>query len=103
MYIDLVVIIVLLVVILFFFRRFSSFVYGFAIIDIFLRLLTFVKNHVPIPELQNLIAKYFPESIAAVIRAYSSGIFYEILIWGYAIMYMIFFSYIVSIFIHKRK
>ena len=103
MYIDLLVVIVIMVFIVFFFRRFSSFVYGLVIIDIFLRLLTFIKFNVAIPELQTLIAKYFPESISSIIAAYTSGIFYTIVIWLFAIIYMIFLSYIVRTFIHKKK
>ena len=48
----------LLLIVIFCFRRFSSFVYSFAIIDIFLRLLHFLEINVPVPELQNLISKY---------------------------------------------
>lgn len=103
MYIDLVVIVVLLLIVIFCFRRFSSFVYAYAIIDIFLRLLHFVETHVPVPELQSLIAKYFPDSIEAVIYAYTNGIIETILLWANAIMYAIFLGYIVRIFIHKKK
>ena len=39
MYIDLAIVLILLIVVVVFFRKFSSFVYAFAIIDIFLRIL----------------------------------------------------------------
>ncbi len=103
MYIDLVVVVVLLLIVVFFFRRFSSFVYAFAIIDIFLRILNFIQANVPVPELQSLINKYFPASIEALICNYTSGIIETILLWAYVVMYAIFLGYIVKIFIHKKK
>lgn len=103
MYVDLVVVIVLLLIVLFFFRRFSSFVYALVIIDIFLRILSFLGNNIPVPEFEILIEKYFPSSIPSIIGSYTNGILYTIIMWGFVIIYMIFLSYIVQTFIHKRK
>ena len=44
MYIDLIVLIILILIVVMFFKRFSSFVFLMAIIDIGLRILTFIKN-----------------------------------------------------------
>lgn len=103
MYIDLVVLILVLLVVLFVFRRFSSFVYAVAIVDIFLRIMAFIKDNVPVPELKALIGKYLPSSIPAIIGKYSTGIFYTILMWIFVFIYMCFLFYIVRIFIHKKK
>jgi len=103
MYIDLIVIVVLLLIVIFCFRRFSSFVYSYAIIDIFLRLLHFIEINVPVKELQLLKNKYFPNSIENIITGYTSGIIETILLWVNAVMYAIFLGYIVKIFIHKKK
>lgn len=102
MYIDLGIILVLLVIVIVFFKRFSSFVYAFAIIDIFLRILTFIKYNT-VPELKSLIGKYFPESIVAIINRYSSGILNKSLIWLYVIIFIIFLGYITNHFIKKRR
>lgn len=102
MYIDLAVVLILLIVVVVFFRKFSSFVYAFAIIDIFLRIMTFIKNNT-VPELKSLIGKYLPESIAAIIGRYSSGLVYTLLMWLYVIIFAIFLGYITNYFIHKRK
>lgn len=102
MYIDLVVLAVILVIVIFFFKKFSSFVYSIAIIDIFLRILTFLKYNT-VPELKSLIGKYFPESIPAIISKYSNGIFYTILMWAYVIIFAIFLGYITIYFINKKK
>ena len=103
MYIDLIVLVILLLIVIFCFRRFSSFVYAYAIIDIFLRLLHFLETNVPVPELQNLISKYFPNSIEAIICSYTSGIFETILLWVNFGMYAIFFKYVVRKLNKKKK
>lgn len=103
MYIDLIIVVVLLLIVVLFFRRFSSFVYSFAIMDIFLRIVTFIKNNVPIPELQNLIGKYCPASIEAIIGRYSNGIIYTILMWLFVFIYMCFLYYTIKVFVKKKK
>ncbi len=103
MYADLIIVLILLGIVVFFFRRFSSFVYATAIIDIFLRILSFIKYNVDVPELKSLIGKYFPESIAGIINSYTSGVFNVIIMWAYVIIYAIFLGYIVKYFIYKRK
>lgn len=102
MYIDVIVLLILLGIVIFLFRKFSSFVYAVAIIDIFLRILTFIRDN-SVPELYNLINKYFPESIPSIIGRYSSGIFYTILMWIYVGIFTVFLVYITKYFIKKRK
>ena len=103
MYIDLIVLIVLIFVVVMFFKRFSSFVFFMAIIDIFLRILTFIKYNIGLPDVAALIGKYLPESIMAIIDKYTNGLIQIILEWAFVIIMMIFLSYIVKIFIHKKK
>ena len=102
MYVDVIIVLILLGVVIFLFRKFSSFVYAVAIIDIFLRILTFIRDN-SLPELKSLIGKYFPESIPVIIANYSDGIFYTILMWTYVIIFAIFLGYITKHFIKKRK
>lgn len=103
MYIDLIVLIVLIVVVFFFFRKFSSIVYFVAIMDILLRILTFFKNNIPLPDVSALINKYIPESIPAIIGHYFNGILYTILVWAFVIVMIIFESYIIRTFWKKKK
>ena len=103
MYIDLIVLLVLLIVVIFVFKRFSSFVYSLAIIDIFLRIVTFIRDNVPVPELKALLAKYFPESVPYILGRYTGGIIYTILMWIYVFFYICFLVYITKYFIKKRK
>ena len=103
MYIDLVVLIVLLILVIFVVRRFSSFVYSLAIIDIFLRIITYIGQHVPVPELKALISKYFPQSVPYILDRYTGGIVLSILMWIYVFFYICFLVYITKYFIKKRK
>lgn len=99
---DLAILIVLLAVVIFFFKRFDSFIYFIAIVDIFLRILTFIKVNVHVPELQALIGRYFPASIPSIIDKYTNGILYTVFIWIYAVIFMIFLFYTARIFFRKK-
>lgn len=104
MYIDLVIFVILVIAVIFFFRRFSSFVYFVCAMDILYRLLHFLGDNVPVPELSSLINKYIPGSVVDMVSKYigTSGIFYVILIWIMFVLYCIFLFYIIRI-LFKRK
>lgn len=103
MYIDLIVLVVLILLVIMFFKRFSSFVFSIAIIDMFLRIVTFIKYNIGLPDVSAVIGKYIPENIIAIIHKYSSGIIATILDWIYVIIMIIFLSYVIKIFISKKK
>ena len=62
-----------------------------------------IKNNIGLPDVSALIGKYVPESIIGIINKYSSGIVNTILQWAFVIIMIIFLSYIIKIFIHKKK
>ena len=103
MYIDIIILVLLALLVIMFFKRFSSFVFFVAIIDIFLRILTFIKYNIGLKDVSALIGKYIPESIIAIIHKYSSGVVQTILDWAFVIIMIIFLSYIIKIFIKKKK
>ncbi len=103
MYIDLVILIALIVIVVMFFKRFSSFVFFMAIIDILLRILTFIKNNIGLPDVSALIGKYVPSSMFGIIDKYATGTINIILKWAFVFIMCIFLSYIIKIFIHKKK
>lgn len=103
MYIDLIVLLVVIIAVILFFRSFSSFVYAVASVDIFLRILAFIKNNIGLPDVAALIDKYLPESIPAIIGSYTNGIVYTCIMWALVIVYIIFLSYIIRTFWHKKK
>jgi hypothetical protein len=103
MYIDLIVLIGLLIFAIIFSKRFSSFVFFVAIIDIFLRIVTFISNNLGSKDFSRFVNKYFPGSIFAIIDKYSSSTFNLILKWLFVITMIFFLYYITKIFINKKK
>ncbi len=105
MYIDLIVLIILVILVLMFFKRFSSFVFLMAIVDIGLRILAFVKNNIGLKDLSRVIGKYLPESVFAIINRYTeNGTFFNMgLKWAFVVIMTFFLVYIIKIFIKKKK
>ena len=103
MYYDLIVLLVLLLVLVLVYRSFYSFVYGVAIIDIFLRVVSFLKNHLGISEFKVWADKYIGSSIEGIIKGYTSGTVEGILMWIYVIIYVFFLFYTVKYFWKKVK
>lgn len=100
---DAVIIILILLIVLLYYRRFGKFVYAFAIIDILLRILTFIKNNIEASSFKTFISKYIPASYPSLINKYTDGTVSDILIWFYVIMFIIFEFYIIKAFIKNKK
>ena len=103
MYIDLVVLILLIVGIIMYTRNFSSFVFITAIIDILLRILFFIRTHVGLPDFNNFVSRYFPESMFGLIDKYTGGDINIILKWIFVIIMIFFLFYVTKIWIKKKK
>lgn len=100
---DIVLIIIVLgAVLVMIFKKFSSFVYYVAFVDIFLRILAFISANLPLAFLSNFLNTYFPKSISNIIQIYSSGIFETVLIWLLLILYCVFDFYIARTFFKKK-
>lgn len=102
MYIDLVVLVVLVALVIIFFKNFSSVVYFIAIFDILLRIFTFIKLNIPLADIAAVINNYIPESIPSLVGKYLTGIPYTIVVWIYALIFMIFEVYIIKTFWKKK-
>jgi len=99
---DAIIFIILLLVVIFFFKRLSNTVFFIAIVDIALRILTFIKYNT-FKEIKTFIGRYFPENIPHIISKYAKGDLYTILVWIYVILMIIFLYYVVRIFIKRKK
>ena len=100
--VDAIIFLALLVIVIFFFKRFSNVVFFVAIVDIFLRLLTFIRDNT-FQEIKTFVTKYFPENIPGIIGKYAKGDLYTILVWVYVIVMCVFLFYVVRIFIKRKK
>ena len=103
MYIDLIVLVLLILVVIMFFKNYLSFVFLMAIIDIFLRILSFIKNNIGLNDVSYIIGKYFPDSIFDIINTYTKGIVSTIIEWCFVIIMINFLFYITRIFLRKKK
>lgn len=99
---DLVILLVLIGIVVFIFKKFSSFIYFIAVIDIFLRIITFIKLQISNSEIYSFLNRYIPTSIPGILNTYSSGILNTILIWLYVIGMIIFEFYIIRTFFKKK-
>lgn len=100
---DVVIIMIILGCVVFFFKRtFSGFVYAVGAVDIFLRLLAFLKINLLSGEISNFISTYLPTSIPSLINKYTNGGFNTFLIWVYVGIMVVFEFYIIRTFIKKR-
>ena len=102
MYLDAVVVVALVIFSLCWFKRFSKLVYALAAIDIFLRLLNFIANNIGIKGFRRFVNNVFPSSIPTIIGRYSSGVFYNILIWIYIILMVFFLFYTIRACLRKK-
>lgn len=102
---ELVILLVLIGIVIFFFRRFSSFVYFVAIVDIFLRIVYTVN--------QGLVSKVsrdvyvllckLPSNIPSLVSKYVNGIVYDVVYWIYVLIFAIFLCYVTRTFFRKKK
>lgn len=95
----LVIILIIIILVLLFKRTFSSAIYAIVIVDIFLRLVDFIRIH--IPQIAHLISG-IPASLNAVITRYTGSIIELILLWLMFIVYVIFEFYIFRTFLKKK-
>ncbi|MGN0973886.1 MAG: hypothetical protein ACI4OT_04020 [Bacilli bacterium] len=103
MYIDLIVVLVIFIICLIWFKRFSTFIYFFAIVDILFRLLNFLVNNVNIPFVSSFVNTYIPSSIPGLIGKYTNGVFETILLWVVFVLYVLFEYEIIAFFAKKKK
>lgn len=97
-----IIILVILILILLFKRTFSSAIYAIVIVDIFLRLVDFLKNYIKFKgEIGNFFNK-IPTSLNSVIINNTSGVVEDILLWVMFIIYVIFLYYLIAYFVKKR-
>ena len=64
---DVVLLIILIVAGVCYFRKLETSVYFIASVDIFFRILTFIRDNLKVEEISKFISIYFPESIPSII------------------------------------
>lgn len=101
MTIPVIVLIIALVLIIVFFKDFHAFVYAFVMIDIFLRIVTYLKMYIIKDNAFDLLS-FIPESIPAIIKSFDLGMFNDIVMFLYVLIYMIFLGFLFSKFVNRK-
>lgn len=91
---DLIIVFIALAIVIILCRRFSSFVYSIGIIDIFFRIVNYIKVELFKGKIYAMLDKV-PASIPVLIRNYTGGIFRNVLVWLYVILMIIFEFYLI--------
>ena len=99
---DLIVILIFIVLVIVWRRDFKCFVYTFGAIEIFFRLMHFIKETFNIKELTRLVNTYIPTTILDVFEKYSAGLLFDILKIVYIGFIGLLVFYLVK-YIIKRK
>ena len=100
---EVVIIMAISGAIVFFLKRtFSGFVYSVAMVDIFLRIMAYLKVHLFSGELARFFINYVPNSIPAIISKYTSSTLELVLMWVYVGIMIVFECYVIRTFFHKK-
>ncbi len=98
--VSVIVIFVILFIVALTSKKHSNIFLAFGLIDIFLRLINYVGDHT-IKEVNDIVDKIFPNSIAAIISNYTNGTLCDILMWGYILLMAIFFFQVCRLFMKR--
>ena len=101
MSVPLLIFIIALIFIVFFYKDVHAFVYFVVIIDIFLRIITYLKLNILRADAFGFL-NYIPENIPSIWSPFITGTFSEILMATYIIVYIIFEVFVIIKFV-KRK
>lgn len=99
---DLILIMAIIGLVVFFFKRFSNVVYVIAIIDIFLRIVNFINVKLLTGTIHTWISNNIPANIPVILSKYASGLLYNILIYLYVIVFILFEAYIIKAFFKRN-
>ena len=101
MSVSVIVLILALILIIVFFKDFNAFVYAFVMIDIFLRIVTYLKTYIIKANAFGFF-DFIPESIPAILKSFDLGTFNDIVMFLYVIIYMIFLGLMFSKFVNRK-
>lgn len=101
MTVQLIIFLLALLAVIFFYKNFNSCVYFVVIVDIFLRIVTYLKLNILKDGAFDFLG-FIPADVPSIINSFDLGIFNEILIAVYIIIYIVFEVLIIRQFV-KRK
>lgn len=101
MTVQLIIFLIALAAVIFFFKNFNACVYFVVIVDIFLRIVTYLKLNYLRSDAFSFF-DFIPASVPSIINSFELGVFNEVLMMIYLVIYIIFEVLIIRFFV-KRK
>lgn len=101
MNVSLIVFVLALVLVVVFFKDFNAFVYFVVTADIFLRIVTYLKMNI-IKDSAFGFLSVIPANVPAIIKSFDLGMFNEILMFIYIVLYIIFEAFMIRHFIRRK-
>lgn len=99
---DLAVLIILIILGIFLLKDVKYLVYLIGTIEIFLRLIHYIGDHLGMVDLNKVINNNFPNSLFSMLGKYTSGIIYDILAWLLTGVFVVFLFYLIKYLIRKK-
>lgn len=100
---ELLILIGYIIVAIIIFRKLEGVVYSIALADIFLRIVTFIKQNITSQEIYTFLNENIPLSIVNIIDKNTSGLLNESLIWVYVVIFALFEFYIIKALLRLKK
>ena len=101
MTIELIIFVLALIAIIFFFKSFNACVYFIVAVDIFLRLVTYLKGHY-LKDSAFSFLNHLPNNVLDIINSMHVGMLNELLVIIYVIIYIIFEVLLIRFFIRRK-
>ena len=100
---DLIILVIIIGLIIFFYKKFRNVIYFLGIVEIFFRIVHVVGDLIGIKVINDAINSFIPESILSIFAKYSSGLLYDIIVWIFVVLFVIFEYYLIRGFFSKSK
>ncbi len=101
MNVALVIFLIAMILVIVFYKDYRAFIYFVVCVDIFLRLVTYLKTNI----IKDTALSFFnaiPADVPAIINSFDLGVVNEIIIFIYVVIYIIFEIFIIRNFVKKK-
>ena len=101
MTIQLIIFLLALAAVVIFFRNFNACIYFIVIVDIILRIFTYLKTYILRDDAFDFLA-LIPTNVPAIIQSFDLGMFNDVIMFLYVVVYIIFEILIIRTFVNKK-
>ncbi len=101
MTVQLMILILALVAVIILFKNFNACIYFIVIVDILLRIFTYLKTYILKDDAFDFLS-LIPTNVPAILQSFDLGMFNDIVMFLYVVIYIIFEVLIIKTFINKK-